>query len=111
MSSKVKHSAYRSMQLGAEGKTLSTPAKKADLIRWTREQWKNLTPSILGDTKFYACGTKSQEQIKKGLPSVCRPTIKVSKETPTLAENYSKQQIKKAVSIKSKGGRINWDKL
>ena len=108
MSSKMKPSAYRSMQLAKEGKTKESDG---DLKRWVNEKWRNLTPKVLGDTKFYACGTKSPEQIKKGLPSICRPTVKVNSNTPILAQSYTKQQIKKAVNIKAKGGRINWDKL
>ena len=81
------------------------------LKNWINEKWANLTPKMLGDTKFYECGKKSKEQEKKGLPSVCRPTIKVNKNTPTLAQSYTKREITKAVNIKAKGGRINWSKL
>jgi len=105
----MKPSAYRSMILGSkDGK--QTP-KSSDLLRWTKEEWRNLTPVLLGDNKFYPCGTKSKEQISKGLPSVCRPTVKISKETPTLARNYDKKDIAKAVSIKKKGQTIKWTKL
>jgi hypothetical protein len=41
--SKEKHSAYRSMKLGAEGKTKpTTKANKGALQRWTDEEWLNL---------------------------------------------------------------------
>jgi len=99
-----KHSAYKSMKMGT-GKPKK--GNKA-LINWGKESWKNLSPSILGDNKFYECGTQSIEQKKIKLPSVCRPTKKVTNKTPKLAQSYSKEQIKKAVEIKKKGKRINW---
>ncbi len=108
MASKMKPSAYRSLQLAKEGKTKESDG---DLKRWVKERWRNLTPLILGDTKFYACGTKSQQQIKEGLPSICRPTIKVNSNTPDIASKYSMEQLKKAVKIKKQGKRIDWNKL
>lgn len=102
-----KHSAYRSMKMGT-GK----PKKgNKSLLDWGKEEWKNLTPSILGDNNFYECGTQSIEQKKLKLPSVCRPTKKVNNKTPKLAQSYTKEQIKKAVEIKKKGKTINWSKL
>lgn len=86
-------------------------AKSSDLLRWSKEEWRNLTPLLLNDHKFYACGTKSKEQITKGLPSVCRPTVKVTRQTPTLAANYSMKDIAKAVSLKKTGNVIQWRKL
>jgi hypothetical protein len=108
MSKEMKHSAYKSMVLAKEGKT-----KRMDgnLEKWIDEKWRNLTPLILGDNKFYECGKKSEEQIKKNLPSICRPTVKIDKETPNLANNYNKKQLKEAVQIKKKGKIIKWDKL
>jgi len=102
------HSAYKSMALAKENKT-----KKNDggLRRWINEKWENLTPLTLNDIKFYECGKKSKEQIKKKLPSVCRPTIHINKETPKLANNFTKKQIEKAIKIKKKGNYINWNKL
>lgn len=108
---KMKPSAYKSMRLGDAGLSKSTPEKEADLKRWTKEKWCNLTPRILGDNKFYSCGTKSKEQKERGLPSICRPSIKVNDKTPKLASQYNLAQIKKAVEIKQRGERIYWDKL
>jgi hypothetical protein len=109
---KMKPSAYKSMMLGKLGLTKSTPESEADLLRWKSEKWANLTPRILGDTKFYSCGQKSKEQKEKGLPSVCRPSVKVNDKTPTpLSKNLTIAQIKKAVNIKQQGKRINWNSL
>lgn len=106
---KQKPSAYRSMRLGALDKKKTLAG--SDLLRWTRENWLNLTPLTLGDNQPYACGTKSKEQKKRNLPSVCRPANKVSEKTPTLAKDYSLAQIKKAVKIKQQGKVINWKNL
>lgn len=109
---KIKHSAYKSMLLGKLGLTKSTPEKKANLRRWILEKWQNLTPIILNDDKFYKCGKKSKEQIKLNLPSVCRPSVKISDETPTpLSKDLTKKQIKKAVKIKQKEEYIKWNYL
>lgn len=104
----MKPSAYKSMVLAKENKTKESDG---NLKTWINEKWRNLTPLTIGDNKFYECGRKSTEQIKQGLPSVCRPTIKVKQSTPTLAQSYTKEQIKKAVTIKKKGERIMWNKL
>jgi hypothetical protein len=106
--SDMRHSAYRSMQLAKQNKTEN---KDGGLRRWINEKWRNLTPLTLGDPKFYECGKKSKEQQQKNLPSICRPTITVNKDTPMLASNYNLKQLKKAVSIKKRGGRIMWDEL
>jgi len=103
----MKPSAYRSMRYGKP----SSPEETKNLIRWVDEKWRNLTPLTLGDTKFYQCGKKSKEQIQRNLPSVCRPSVKISNATPALANNYNKQEIKKAVNIKKQGKTIIWGKL
>ena len=48
---------------------------------------------------------------QKSNPSICRPTKKVNKDTTSLAQSFTKKQIKKALEIKKKGRRIDWDKL
>jgi hypothetical protein len=109
---KMKPSAYKSMMLGKFGLSKTTPEKEADLKRWKDEKWENLTPRLLGDTKFYPCGKQSEEQKKKGLPSVCRPSVKINDKTPTpLSKNLTITQIKKAVDLKKTGKRINWQTL
>ncbi len=105
----MKPSAYRSMNLVKEGKAKTSGT---GLRRWRDEKWRNLTPISLGDKKFYECGTKSQEQEKMGLPSVCRPSIRVSGKTTTpLARDITPEQLKKAISIKKRGETISWKSL
>ena len=102
-----KHSAYRSMRLKGNK---TTPQEKADLIRWENEKWQNLTAKIT-DNKKLPCGTKGKKQMELGLPSICRPTIKVNNKTPILASSYTKTQIKKAINIKKDGSIIKWKSL
>ena len=105
----MKPSAYRSMSLAKEGKTKE---RDGNLKRWINEKWVNLTPVALGIVSLRnapACGDSSKNP--RGQKSVCRPTVKVSKQTPVLAQTYTKKQIKKAIDIKNNGGRIIWSKL
>jgi hypothetical protein len=107
----MKPSAYKSMHLAKERKKKGIVITDFDLDRWIEEEWRNLTPIKLNDNKFYKCGNKSKKQKELNIPSVCRPTKKVNEKTPKLAQEYTKEQIKKAVNIKKKGQRIKWDKL
>ena len=106
-----KPSAYRSMKLAKLG--LSKPTTKANrgaLLDWTRERWQNLT-ALLTDDAFYECGTKGKKQKELGLPSVCRPTIRINDKTPKLAQEFTERQIRQAIEIKKKMQRINWAEL
>ena len=110
-----RNSAYKSMfimqtyeELG--GKVISD--KKSKLNNWLKENWVNLTGVALGKTKLKdapECGIKDKNQGKN--PSICRPSVKVNKDTPKLAQNFSKSQLKKALKIKNEGKRIDWSKL
>jgi hypothetical protein len=113
-----KHSAYKSMflvntykKLG--GKIDDSIKNKSGTEKWNNEKWKNLTPYALGNIKSIkktpACGYRGKNQ--KDNPSICRPTIKIDKTTPKLAQDYTKSQIKKALKIKKTGKNITWDKL
>jgi hypothetical protein len=102
-----KHSAYRSMKLKGNK---TTEKERLDLIRWINEKWINLTAKIT-DNKILPCGTKGKKQIEQKLPSVCRPSVKINNKTPSLASNYNKEQITKAVKIKKDGKIIKWKSL
>ena len=97
------------MQIAKEGKTKK---KDGNLKRWINEDWRNLTPYAEGLVKSInetpECGKPHPKQKGK---SICRPYKKVSQSTPTLATNYSKEELKKAVEIKNRGETINWNKL
>ena len=107
-----KPSAYKSMRLGKLSKP-TTKENKGALLRWTKEDWVNLT-ALLTDNKKLPCGTKGKKQKEQNLPSVCRPSKQVSEiTTKPLAKDLTIAQIKKAVEIKKKktNNRINWNKL
>lgn len=108
---KQKHSAYRSMKLASKGLTKpTTKANRGALLNWSKEKWINLT-ALLTDKKELACGTKGKKQKEKGLPSVCRPSVKVGKKTAMLAKEFSEKQIRKAIKQKQQGKTIKWSEL
>ena len=106
----MKNSAYRSMRLGKENKTKSTPEKKKQLKTWGNEKWLNLNALLVGQE--LECGKKYKGQ---KTPTVCRPkidkTTKTHKTPQPLAYNLTKAQIKKAIEIKKKGQMIKWKDL
>ena len=113
-----KNSAYKSMymiekykELG--GKINPKAEKKSGTKIWLKEKWKNLTPLALGlETKINnlpVCGAKHPKQGKN--PSICRPTVKITKDTPVLAQSYTLNEIKIALKKKKKGKRIDWSEL
>lgn len=112
-----KHSAYKSMYMMEQyeklGGRINKNLKKSGTDKWLKEKWKNLSPIAMGIESniknLTACGEKHPKQKKN--PTICRPTKKVNKDTPKLAQSFSKSQIKKALEIKKKGNRINWNKL
>jgi len=107
---KQKPSAYKSMRLGSKGLTKTTVEKKQQLLNWEKEKWINLTAKIT-DKKIQPCGMKGKKQKQLNLPSVCRPSKRFNNKTPKLAQNFTTEQIKKAIRIKQKGKTIKWNKL
>lgn len=112
-----KNSAYKSMYMMEQydklGGRINTKLKKSGTDKWLKEKWKNATALAMGleskINKLPVCGNKHPKQ--KNNPSICRPTKKINKTTPTLLQEFNKKQIKKALEMKKKGMRIMWDKL
>lgn len=112
-----KHSAYKSMYMMEQyeklGGRINKNLKKSGTATWNKEKWVNLSAIAMGIESniknLTACGEKHPKQKKN--PTICRPTKKVNKDTPKLAQSFSKSQIKKALEIKKKGKRINWNEL
>ena len=63
----------------------------ANLKRWFKEKWK--------DEKGNPCGSSKNKKTKK-----CRPTKRISKETPRTWGSLSKSQKAKAVAEKKRVG-------
>jgi hypothetical protein len=110
---KQRHSAYRSMRIAKEGKMKSP---NGGLRRWIQEDWRNLTPYAFGVTTLQGtpeCGDGHQNPVVRGVrqKSVCRPMRRVSRRTPVLAKNYSRSQVRKAVTKKNRGERVVWAEL
>ncbi len=72
---------------------------KEDLGRWFKEKWVDVSRKI--DGKHPPCGRSSAngEKGRKGYPK-CRPSKKVSKETPKIASSYDKKEKKSMTSQK-----------
>jgi hypothetical protein len=70
--------------------------KEADLNRWFKEKWVDISRKDESG-KHPECGRSDAD---KGAYPKCRPSKKVSKETPTVSKSLSKRDKKKAVNIK-----------
>ena len=70
--------------------------KEADLNRWFKEKWVDISRKDKSG-KHPECG---RDDADKGAYPKCRPSKKVSKETPTVSKSLSKRDKKKAVNIK-----------
>jgi len=70
---------------------------KEDLNRWFKEKWVDVSKKVKG--KHPPCGRKKAED---GSYPKCRPSKKVSKETPKTAGSYSKEDKKSMTTQKRK---------
>lgn len=69
---------------------------KEDLRRWFKEKWVDVSKKV--DGKHPPCGRKDADG--KSYPK-CRPSKKVSKETPKVASSYDKKE-KKAMTAQKR---------
>ncbi len=75
--------------------------KEADLRRWFKEKWVDISRKDESG-KHPECG---RDDADKGAYPKCRPSKKVSKETPKISKSLSKRDKKKAVNIKRRKER------
>lgn len=70
-----------------------------DLGRWFKEKWVDVSKKV--DGKHPPCGRSSAngEKGRKGYPK-CRPSKKVSKDTPKVSSSYSKKEKKSMTTQK-----------
>lgn len=77
------------------------PASSTGLQRWFREKWVDV------NRKNEPCGRASSDPKQKTAYPLCRPTIRVTKETPVTLSELSKTQIRSAqqqkANVKEKG--------
>jgi len=73
---------------------------KEDLGRWFKEKWVDVSKKV--DGKYPPCGRGDAdgEKGRKGYPK-CRPSKKVSKDTPKIASSYDKKE-KKAMTTQKR---------
>jgi hypothetical protein len=74
---------------GIEPKNESTEELEEDLRRWFKEKWVDVSKKV--DGKHPPCGRKDADG--KSYPK-CRPSKKVSKDTPKVASSYDKDEKK-----------------
>ena len=76
-----------------------------DLRRWFKEKWVDVSRKVKG--KHPECGR--DKATNKSYPK-CRPSKKISKDTPKLASSFSKEEKKKISkkkrSVESKSKKV-----
>ena len=79
---------------------------REDLGRWFKEKWVDVSRKI--DGKHPPCGRKDADgdKSRKGYPK-CRPSKKVSKETPKVSTSYDKKEKKSMTSQKRRAEKKN----
>ena len=75
---------------------------KEDLRRWFKEKWVDVSKKV--DGKYPPCGRKDADG--KSYPK-CRPSKKVSKETPKITSSYSKKEKKLMTAQKRRAEKKN----
>lgn len=75
---------------------------KEDLRRWFKEKWVDVSKKV--DGKHPPCGRKDADG--KSYPK-CRPSKKISKETPKVASSYSKKEKKSMTTQKRRAEKKN----
>jgi hypothetical protein len=97
-------SAYKSAWIVREykkrgGEFEGQPDPKSGLLRWFKEKWVDV------NRPGQPCGRAKASE--KGVYPLCRPTVKVTKETPVLKQELSIAELAKAnkekQKVKSKG--------
>lgn len=77
---------------------------KEDLNRWFKEKWVDVSKKVKG--KHPPCGRKNAED--SSYPK-CRPSKKVTKETPKTAGSFSKSE-KKSMTVQKRSAEKKHDK-
>jgi len=105
----AKTSAYKSAWIVREYKKRggkydeAPPPPSTGLQRWFREKWVNINAT---NNPKAPCGRDSSSNTKQAYP-LCRPTVRVTKETPITLQELSPKQIRAAQKqkkvVKEKG--------
>lgn len=114
-------SAYKSMWIVREYKkqggkySRSSSKKTSGLSRWLKEKWVNLKKPIYdskGNVKGYKpCGRSSAKELVdtrgRGYP-LCRPTVRVTSDTPRTVSELSSSTIKRLTGQKKSSKRVSF---
>jgi hypothetical protein len=102
----AKTSIYKSSWIVSEykklgGKYIDKKDTSSGLSRWYKEKWIDLNRPIK-DSKNKTIGyEKCGRSDKKDKYPLCRPSVKVNKDTPKIYQDISKKSIKSAKKLKS----------
>ncbi len=95
-----KTSAYKSSWIVREykkrgGKYSGNKPKSSGLSRWYKEKWIDLNRPIKNKKGNVIAYEKCGRQAKKGAYPLCRPSIRITKDTPKTYKEVAKQTIEK----------------
>jgi hypothetical protein len=89
-------------------KSTKKSTNKSGLKRWFAEQWINLSRPIYSKQRkgsiigYHKCGRKKATYQKGDKYPVCRPSKRITKNTPITYKELSSKTIKKAIKMKKK---------
>lgn len=93
-------------ELGGKYKSSSKSPKLSGLKRWYKEKWIDINRPIGKRGDYKPCGRSSIKKNSKY--PLCRPSVRVNKETPRTLKEISKKSIKKAQKEKKSPSRIQF---
>jgi len=95
---------YRSMWISRKytelGGLYDKPKSKSKVDRWLNEKWVDLNQPIIRDKQivgYRKCGTKNTQN---NLYPLCRPSKRITKESPEAYQTIEKKIIDKANKLK-----------
>lgn len=95
---------YRSMWISRKytelGGLYDKPKSKSKVDRWLNEKWVDLNQPIIRDKQivgYKKCGTKNTQN---NLYPLCRPSKRITKESPEAYQTIEKKIIDKANKLK-----------
>lgn len=96
-------------ELGGKYKSSSSKSPKlSGLKRWYKEKWVDINRPMGNRGDYKPCGRSSIKKNSKY--PLCRPSVRVNKETPRTLKEISKKSIKKAQKEKKSPSRIQFGK-
>jgi hypothetical protein len=90
---------FRSMWIKREyikrGGLYEKRKSSSKIKRWLNEKWININNPIIKNDKIVGYKKCGEKNTQNNLYSLCRPTVRVSKDTPKLFQDISKYDIER----------------